>query len=120
MEQECLYQDIDGKDLKALHVLGIKNKKIIAYARCFDAGIYSEEAAIGRIVVDKLERGKNYGHILLKAAIAAIYTKYGIKTIQLSAQQYLIKFYESHGFKTSGKGYLEDGIPHILMIKKFP
>lgn len=120
MEQECLYQDIDGKDLNALHVLGIKNKRIIAYARCFDAGIYAEDATIGRVVVDKLKRGKNYGHILLKAAVAAIYTQYGTKTIQLSAQEYLIKFYESHGFETRGTGYLEDGIPHILMIKNFP
>lgn len=117
VEQDCVYQDIDGKDQKALHVLGVKNNKIIAYTRCFDREIYFSEAAIGRVVVEKSQRKHGYGHQIMKASIAAIKERYDTQAIKLSAQQYLIKFYESHGFCTTGTGYLEDGIPHIAMVK---
>lgn len=118
VEQACVYQDIDGKDPDALHILGIKNDRIIAYARCFPPGFYFEEAAIGRVLVKKEERKFGHGHQILKAAITAVETAYDTATIQLSAQQYLTGFYETHGFKTVGKGYLEDGIPHVAMVKK--
>ncbi len=118
LEQDCIYQDIDGKDMNALHILGRKNGKLIAYARCFEPGVYSEEGAIGRVIVKKSERGKKYGHSIMNAAIDVIIQKNPEITIRLSAQKYLIGFYESHGFETKGEGYLEDGIPHILMLKK--
>lgn len=118
VEQDCVYQDIDGKDTNALHVLGIKRGHIVAYARCFPPGFYFETAAIGRVLVKKEERKFGYGHQILKAAITAVETAYDTTTIQLSAQQYLTRFYETHGFKTVGKGYLEDGIPHVAMVKK--
>ena len=38
--------------------------------------------------------------------------------IKISAQKYLIKFYTALGFKAIGNEYLEDGIPHIAMIRK--
>ena len=117
VEQDCVYQDIDGKDQKALHILGIKEGKVIAYTRCFDKGFYFEEAAIGRVVVKESERKFGYGHLILKASILAIEERFKTKNIKLSAQQYLTDFYESHGFMQMGEGYLEDGIPHIAMIK---
>ena len=116
VEQDCVYQDIDGKDQKALHVIGKKESKIIAYTRCFAPGFYFEEAAIGRVVVEESQRRFGYGHEIMKASVAAIEKKFCTKNIKLSAQKYLIKFYESHGFITTGKGYLEDGIPHIAMV----
>lgn len=116
VEQDCVYQDIDGKDRKALHVIGKKNGAIVAYTRCFAPGIYFEEAAIGRVVVAMEERKHNYGHAIMKASVSAIEKKFCTKSIKLSAQKYLIKFYESHGFVTTGEGYLEDGIPHIAMV----
>ncbi|MCF4100627.1 GNAT family N-acetyltransferase [Gillisia sp. M10.2A] len=117
VEQDCVYQDIDNKDKKALHVLGIKNSEVIAYTRCFKPGDYFKEASIGRVVVDAKERKYGYGHDLLKESIDQIEKTFYTTTIKLSAQQYLTKFYESHGFNQVGKGYLEDGIPHIAMLK---
>lgn len=118
VEQDCVYQDIDGKDKKALHVIGFKDDKVVAYTRCFKPGIYFEEASIGRVVVDEAYRKFKYGHDIMKASILAIKEQYQTETIKLSAQVYLTRFYESHGFKQIGEGYLEDGIPHIAMIKK--
>lgn len=118
VEQDCVYQDIDGKDLKALHVLGAKEGKIIAYTRLFNSGEYFDTPSIGRVVVKESERKYGYGHDLIKASIQAIVDNYNETTITISAQTYLQKFYESHGFKQVGEGYLEDGIPHIRMVRK--
>jgi ElaA protein len=118
VEQDCVYQDIDGKDENALHVMGFSNGTLAAYTRCFPPGIYFEEAAIGRVVVAKNFRGKNYGHFIMKASLDAIFDYYQSKTVKLSAQTYLESFYQSHGFEATGAEYLEDGIPHIAMIKK--
>lgn len=117
VEQDCVYQDIDGKDDKALHIIGDINGEIVAYTRCFDKGFYFEEAAIGRVVVKQEQRKYAYGHQIMKASIKAIKDHFNTEKIKLSAQQYLIKFYESHGFTSIGEGYLEDGIPHIAMVK---
>lgn len=117
VEQDCVYQDIDGKDQKAIHVLGYKNEKLVAYTRCFDQGIYFEEASIGRVIVKQNERKYGYGHDIMKASIEEIEDRFKVTTIKISAQQYLTKFYESHQFKQIGEGYLEDGIPHIAMIR---
>ncbi|MGG8495897.1 GNAT family N-acetyltransferase [Tenacibaculum sp. TC6] len=118
VEQDCVYQDLDGKDQKALHVIGSKEGKIIAYTRLFDGGQYFDTPSIGRVVVDANERKYGYGHDLIKASIKAIYDAYENRTITISAQTYLIKFYSSHGFVITGEEYLEDGIPHIRMIKQ--
>lgn len=117
VEQDCVYQDIDGKDEKALHVMGFKDGKLVAYTRCFPPGIYFKEAAIGRVVVQKAARKDGFGHKIMTASINAIKVRFSTDVIKLSAQTYLIKFYESHGFKQIGEGYLEDGIPHIGMLK---
>lgn len=118
VEQNCVYQDIDQKDQNALHVLGLKEGRILAYCRCFKPGDYFKEAAIGRVLVKKEERGSSFGHEILSASIKAVQEKYNVSEIKLSAQQYLTSFYEAHGFNQTGEPYLEDGIPHIAMIKK--
>ncbi|MBW1297570.1 GNAT family N-acetyltransferase [Aquimarina litoralis] len=117
VEQDCVYQDIDNKDQKALHILGFKNDQIIAYTRLFDAGAYFEESSIGRVVVAENERKYGYGHDLIKQSIEAIKERYDTEEIKISAQCYLKKFYEKHGFTQIGEEYLEDGIPHIAMIR---
>lgn len=116
VEQNCPYLDVDGKDEKALHIIGKSGHQIVAYTRCFGPGIYFKEAAIGRVVVSKDFRLFGYGYQIMKASIEAIKTRYSTRIIKLSGQTYLIKFYESLGFKTIGESYLEDGIPHITMI----
>ncbi len=118
VEQNCVYQDIDYKDQKALHILGYKGEKLVAYTRLFKGGDYFEYASIGRVVVQEDERKFGYGHDIIKASVTAISEEYRETTIKISAQTYLKKFYETHGFQQTGDGYLEDGIPHIAMIKK--
>lgn len=117
VEQDCVYQDIDGLDEKALHLLGFENDKLVAYTRIFPPGVYFKEAAIGRVVVKADTRKNKYGHEILKASIQTVLERFHCREIKLSAQTYLTKFYESHGFKVVGEKYLEDGIPHIAMIK---
>lgn len=117
VEQNCVYQDIDGKDMKALHLLGYNDDTLIAYTRCFAPADYFEEASIGRVIVKKNYRNSGYGHEILQASLKEIENRYNTTNIKLSAQQYLTEFYESHGFYQTGYGYLEDGIPHIAMIK---
>ena len=115
VEQDCVYQDIDDKDQKALHVFGKKNNKIIAYTRIFKSGDYFRNASIGRVVVSKEERKYGYGIEIMNASIKTIENNFKKQSITISAQVYLKKFYESLGFKKVGEEYLEDGIPHIRM-----
>lgn len=115
VEQNCVYQDIDGKDAKALHLIGTIGDEIVAYARLFAAGYYFDNASIGRVVVSSKYRAHKFGHLLMKAAIAGIEHHFNTKEITISAQLYLKKFYEGHGFVQQGEGYLEDDIPHIRM-----
>ncbi len=117
VEQHCPYPDIDDKDQKALHVLGVEKDTIVAYTRIFGPDNYFEEPAIGRVAVEMDHRKFGYGHEIMKFSIATIYQHFGQQPIKISAQTYLQKFYESHGFKQSSEEYLEDDIPHIDMIK---
>ena len=114
VEQNCVYQDIDGKDEKAEHVLVKKNNKIIAYARVLE---YSDRdnISIGRIVVSKKERGNSLGSDLLDFILKKIHQEKPKRPIKISAQAHLEKFYTDHGFKRSSNTYMEDGIPHISM-----
>lgn len=115
VEQNCVYQDIDGKDQKALHLIGEDNGQTVAYARLFKTKDYFNEASIGRVVVKKRYREKKLGHILMHQAIQAIKIHFNEVKITISAQLYLKNFYESHGFIQTSETYLEDDIPHIEM-----
>ncbi len=117
VEQDCVYQDIDGKDQKALHVLGYKDDELVAYTRVFGPGYYFENASIGRVVVKESDRKFGYGYELMKASIDAVDHHFKVTAITISAQTYLKKFYNNLGFQQVGEGYLEDGIPHIRMDK---
>ncbi|RYJ43961.1 GNAT family N-acetyltransferase [Flavobacterium beibuense] len=115
VEQNCVYQDIDGKDMKALHLIGEYKGKIVAYARLFPSGYYFDNSSIGRVVIGEKYRDRKWGHDLIKEALEGIKTHFNATAVTISAQLYLKKFYEAHGFKQEGEGYLEDGIPHIKM-----
>lgn len=117
VEQDCVYQDVDDKDQKALHVLGFKDKQLVAYTRIFKPGDYFDEASIGRVVVAKKERSHRYGYDIMEASIKAVETYFETNVIKISAQMYLKKFYTNLGFKVKGDSYLEDDIPHIRMVK---
>ncbi|HAB80897.1 MAG TPA: GNAT family N-acetyltransferase [Flavobacteriaceae bacterium] len=115
VEQDCVYQDIDGKDKKALHVLGTVEGNIVAYTRVFKPGDYLEKAAIGRVVVASDFRKRDFGQAIMQASIAAVENHFNTTAIGLSAQTYLLNFYNDLGFSALGETYLEDGIPHIYM-----
>jgi len=126
VEQDCVYQDVDGKDQKAMHVLGYDGDELAAYTRVFKAGDYFDMASIGRVVVSPKHRRKDYGKEIMKASMEYTFDNQTNKKtiafaltepiIKISAQVYLKKFYEDLGFKETGKRYLEDGIPHMEMV----
>lgn len=121
VEQNCPYPELDGKDFKALHFFGVPNEnpsQIVAYTRLFKPGDYYENAAIGRVVVDPKFRKNKVGDTLINKSIEQIKSQFGTSKIKIGAQTYLQKFYEKHGFKKVGKDYIEDGIPHIYMVKE--
>ena len=118
VEQECIYQDMDGKDSLAVHILGMEDEKIIAYTRIFAPGDYYDQPCIGRVVVDKQRRGEEKGKEIMEVSIKYVMDNYQDKDIVLSAQKYLEKFYKDLGFFVEGDEYLEDGIPHQKMILK--
>ena len=117
VEQNCIYQDVDDKDQKAIHVFAEKDNRAIAYTRVFKPGDYFENTAIGRVVVKASERKYGYGKIIMRATLDYIDQILKDTKIELSAQVYLIKFYNGLGFIEEGAEYLEDDIPHIKMVK---
>lgn len=118
VEQACIFQDLDGADQQAMHLLGTQDGRLVAYARCFAAGVLHPEASsIGRIVTRSSERGRGMGHALVEQAIACVLTLSGASPIRIGAQAQLIGFYRRHGFEVAGTPYLEDGIAHVEMLR---
>jgi ElaA protein len=118
VEQNCVYQDCDDKDLKAWHLCGWDGENLIAYTRLFDKGVsYLDAASIGRVLTAPSVRRQNIGKELMLRSIAKIEELFGETTIRISAQLYLKRFYESFSFVQKGEVYLEDGIDHISMLK---
>ena len=117
IEQNCVYPDLDNKDQPAEHIMGWKNKKLIAYARIIPPGIAYPEPSIGRIVTATSVRGEGIGKLLMDRSIEYIYNIYGKTPVKISAQVYLKNFYLKLGFLPAGEIYPEDGIEHIEMVK---
>ena len=117
LEQECLYLDADGKDREAFHLMGFDGEDMVAYARILDAGVSYDEVSMGRILTTDKARGKGAGIELMEVGIRQINAHYGQVPIRISAQTYLLAFYEKFGFRSTGKEYLEDEIPHTEMLR---
>ena len=117
IEQNCPYQEVDGKD-KLAHHLFFKNEmdEIIAVTRILPQGISYAEVAIGRVVVHEDYRGTGLGNQLMSDSMNFVKDEYGKVPVRLSAQKHLENYYGNHGFKSTGKEYLEDGIPHVEML----
>ena len=116
VEQDCVYQDMDGDDQKSIHLWLTLEGKIVALARVCPAGTHMQEISIGRVITT--ERGKGYGKQIMLYAIEAAKERFGAKQIDLEAQEYAKGFYESVGFKQSSETFILDGIPHIRMTLK--
>lgn len=117
VEQNCVYQDLDDKDLHSLHVFVHHHDKLVACARIVPAALAYPEISIGRVIVAEPYRKQQLGHELMRYCIAQIQIHFGQQKIVLSAQAHLQDFYKKHNFVPEGATYLEDGIPHIHMIK---
>jgi ElaA protein len=116
VEQNCVYQDVDGKDKKSAHLMAWHNDNLVAYTRLVPPGVSFEEASIGRVITAPFYRGLGIGITLLEKSIEQILATYQTNKIRIGAQLYLKKFYEGFGFISQGDEFLEDGIPHIEMI----
>nr|WP_315493475.1 GNAT family N-acetyltransferase [uncultured Rhodoferax sp.] len=154
VEQNCIFQDMDGLDDQAMHLLGVRAsadsapcpppalrapplptqnplppelpgalagkgaQELVAYVRCFPAGVTFDEASIGRVVTRQSARGGGLGHVLMAEAIRALQQQWGVQPIRIGAQAHLKNFYERHGFADVGKAYVEDGIDHLEMVRQ--
>jgi ElaA protein len=118
VEQNCAYQDADGKDLKCHHLMGYdEDNDLVAYSRIVPPGVSYEEVSIGRVISSDKVRGSGAGKELMKKSLDLIESLYGKVPVRIGAQCYLIRFYSSFGFEIAGEEYLEDNIPHIEMLK---
>ncbi|MBE6678610.1 MAG: GNAT family N-acetyltransferase [Ruminococcaceae bacterium] len=113
VEQNCVYQDLDGKDKNAFHVTLSDDEGIQAYLRVLDGGVSYKEPSLGRIISAKRRMG--LGTAVVKAGIEVAKEKYGASLIRISAQVQAMPFYESLGFTAVSEVYDEDGIPHREM-----
>lgn len=124
VEQDCPYPELDGKDLDAIHVWAIQDQaaenpgqSAEAVVRVLPPGVSYGEPSIGRVAVSLPQRGSGLGAELMERSIRLCMRKWPSLPVRISAQQYLIHFYQSLGFEPEGEGYLEDGIPHVAMVK---
>lgn len=116
VEQNCVFQDTDGVDLKAHHLLCYESKKLVAYARITPPGTFLDELSVGRIVSDPAERNKGYGKLVTEKSIQKAKELYGNVPIRIAAQSYLRNFYSTFGFKPIEEEYEWDGIMHQDMM----
>lgn len=118
VEQDCPYLDVDGKDQDSWHVLGYDKQQLVAYTRIVPLGVsYPNHVSIGRVVTHAKVRRTGIGKELMTASLAACHRLFPGQDIKISAQTYLLKFYQGFGFQPIGEGYLEDGIPHQGMVR---
>lgn len=118
VEQDCAYQDLDGKDEVALHVSAWDAGECVATARVLPPGVSYAEPSIGRVVVKESARLTGLGRLLMGHALAASCDRWPTAGVRISAQTYLEAFYRSLGFAPSSEPYLEDGLPHVQMFRE--
>ena len=116
VEQNCPYQELDGLDKDAFHLIAQEENAIIGTLRILKAGIVYPEIAIGRVASATNSRDKKLGHLMMKEAMLFLESNFPSSAVRISAQTHLCNFYRKYGFVETGKNYLEDGIPHSEMI----
>ena len=121
LEQQCFYQDFDGLDQGAHHLLGWRQvdgkRELAAYLRCLAPGAKYTEMSLGRVLSSKAARGSGIGRALLEQGIAHAERQHPGHRIRIDAQRYLENFYASFGFVTFSEPYEEDGIIHVDMLR---
>lgn len=121
LEQNCVYQDVDGYDIAAHHLLGWQQqdgkRDLVAYMRCLAPGVKYPEASIGRVLSAAKVRGSGVGKQLLETGLRHAERQYPGQGLRISAQLYLQDFYGGFGFAATTEPYLEDDILHIEMLR---
>lgn len=118
IEQNCIYNDIDGVDPYCDHLCLTEDEQLICYARLVPAGKLFDDPSIGRIVVSKSNRNNGYGRLIIRKALNILELR-GAKKVVIEAQNHLRDYYESEGFVAEGSVYVLDGIPHVKMWQNF-
>lgn len=118
VEQNCPYLDADGKDFKCFHLMCFDQNLLVAYCRILPAGVSYDEPSIGRVITADRVRNTGLGKLLMQKAIEHVELLFGRTPIRIGAQAYLKTFYEQFGFEDMQQPYLEDGIPHLIMLRK--
>ena len=117
VEQDCPFQDVDGADPMSWHLLGMRDAELVAYARFVPAGIKFAEPSIGRVITAEAVRGTGLGRQLMNEALARSDALWPGQPVRIGAQHRLERFYQSLGFVTVSQPYIEDGIPHVEMLR---
>jgi ElaA protein len=121
MEQNCPFQDLDGADFVSWHLLGWDEnngkRELAAYCRLVDAGVKFAEPSIGRVVTTMPFRRGGFGKLLMAEACTRHDALFTGQPNRIGAQAHLQKFYEGFGFVKASEPYIEDGIPHIEMLR---
>jgi ElaA protein len=121
LEQQCFYNDFDGLDQQAHHLLGWRSidgrRELAAYLRCLAPGAKYAEMSLGRVLTTRAARGSGAGRELLARGIECAERQHPGHRIRIGAQAYLERFYQSFGFKTISEPYDEDGIMHVDMLR---
>jgi ElaA protein len=121
VEQQCAYQDADGRDPQAWHLLGWSDdegtRSLVAYARIFEPGVRYTEGSIGRVVTAPAARGTGLGKLLMAEALRRLQGLAPGQTVKIAAQRRLERFYRDLGFRTVSEPYEEDGIIHVDMLR---
>ena len=110
VEQQCPYPELDGRDPEpgTEHYWFEQDGEVLALLRVLDDGA---SRAIGRVATAAGARGRGLAARLMEEVLA----HHGGGPLRLSAQAHLEPWYERFGFRRSGEGYVEDGIPHVPM-----
>jgi ElaA protein len=122
VEQDCAYQDVDGLDQSAWHLIAWElddqgQRKVSGYLRLLDPGCKYSESSIGRLLTTSQARGTGLGKALVEKGLSQIEIVYGASPCRISAQTYLLDFYSAFGFQVVTEPYDEDGIPHVEMLR---
>ncbi|MCA0972582.1 GNAT family N-acetyltransferase [Halobacillus litoralis] len=117
VEQECPYPEIDGRDPECLHIWKEEAGEVVAYCRLVPPAEGEEHYSIGRVLIQEKYRRKGHARKLMDYAIDVLVNEMGVQGIALHGQEHLRHFYASFGFEEVSDVYLEDGIPHVDMVK---
>ncbi len=112
------YQDPDGYDDRCWHLLGRDGAGVLqAYLRVVDPGVKYEEPSIGRVITSPETRRTGLGRVLMAEGVARAAAAWPGRGIRISAQARLERFYNGFGFQRVAPDHIEDGIPHVLMVR---